>query len=208
MPLASNDRVITEESKQAIVSQASHKTKGINGVLVCDGDMFFQIIEGRRHVIEELFAKLKADKRHKEVTWLDSKDFQTEEERMFPGWDMKALDYESNNGSDQFLIKMISTFRCFLTSVIRSNMLVNRYTENAVNEILATGGNPIEVVPVKSEKVIMFVDLVNYTTITEFFYSNNQYEQVMQLLNDFFDSVMDSVEKFGGDVTKLIVTVP
>ncbi len=62
---------------------------GITGLLVYGNGIFFQWLEGPRHSVQELMAKLKLDPRHENVVTLSA----TEEvrERLFPDWDMELV---------------------------------------------------------------------------------------------------------------------
>ena len=63
--------------------------QGITGLLVFGNGIFFQWLEGPRHSVLELMARLKTDPRHESVVQLSA----TEEvrERLFPDWDMELV---------------------------------------------------------------------------------------------------------------------
>ena len=63
--------------------------RGITGLLVYGGGLFFQWLEGPRHSILELMDTLKTDPRHESIVSLSV----TEEvrERLFPDWDMELV---------------------------------------------------------------------------------------------------------------------
>jgi Sensors of blue-light using FAD len=71
-------------------SQRQNPARGITGVLVFGGGVFFQWIEGPRAEIENLMTILHRDPRHHDIVSLD----QTEElrERLYPDWDMERVE--------------------------------------------------------------------------------------------------------------------
>jgi len=64
--------------------------RGITGLLVFGGGIFFQWLEGPRDNVLDLMDKLKIDPRHESIISLS----ETEEvrERLFPDWDMELVD--------------------------------------------------------------------------------------------------------------------
>jgi hypothetical protein len=79
---AAVDRIIAS-------SRRHNPARGITGLLVFGGGIFFQWLEGPRDNIIELMATLKTDPRHESVVALST----TEEvrERLFPDWDMELV---------------------------------------------------------------------------------------------------------------------
>ena len=64
--------------------------RGITGILVCLGDMFFQALEGKAAVVDKLYnERILRDKRHKHVLCLNSANGFSD--RMFPDWDMRIF---------------------------------------------------------------------------------------------------------------------
>ena len=59
---------------------------GITGALICRADMYMQMLEGPRTVVNNTFARILADDRHVEVTLIHVGDTL---ERMFPNWSMR-----------------------------------------------------------------------------------------------------------------------
>lgn len=68
-------------------SKENNHNLGISGFLVFQNGYFAQYIEGSKASIEELTTKLKADKRHEIVVWLEN----TVDKPKFKAWDMKQL---------------------------------------------------------------------------------------------------------------------
>ena len=68
---------------------------GITGVLcVCQDDIYLQVLEGGRKVVNRLYGRLLADPRHKDVTILDYAEI---DERRFFSWRMGRVDMDRLN---------------------------------------------------------------------------------------------------------------
>ena len=81
-----------DDAEVARIIATSHRNnpaRGITGLLVFGGGIFFQWLEGPRDTVTELMAILKTDTRHESVVALT----ETEEvrERLFPNWDMELV---------------------------------------------------------------------------------------------------------------------
>ena len=79
---AAVDRIIAS-------SRRHNPARGITGLLVCGGGIFFQWLEGPRNNITELMATLKTDPRHENVVALSTNE--EVRERLFPEWDMELV---------------------------------------------------------------------------------------------------------------------
>ncbi len=79
---AAVDRII-ESSRRA------NPARGITGLLVFGGGVFFQWLEGPHDSIIELMQRLQADPRHQSIVVLSESEEQRE--RLFPDWDMERV---------------------------------------------------------------------------------------------------------------------
>ncbi len=77
-----NEEELAELLRQ---SRASNKLHSITGMLLYSDGNFFQVIEGQRTAIEELFQKLLRDKRHTQVTLIIQEPISR---RYFADWSM------------------------------------------------------------------------------------------------------------------------
>jgi hypothetical protein len=68
---------------------ARNAALGITGILMSSGRLFFQVIEGPERAIDDLFASIGTDPRHRDVLLLSE---ETVAERAFPDWAMKKID--------------------------------------------------------------------------------------------------------------------
>ncbi len=70
-------------------SRRHNPERGITGLLVFGGGVFFQWIEGPRDNIKELMTVLHADPRHEAIVLLS--EGEEVRERLFPDWDMELV---------------------------------------------------------------------------------------------------------------------
>lgn len=70
--------------------------RGITGILICLGDMFFQALEGKPTVIDKLYnERILRDRRHRHVLCLNS--INGLKNRMFPDWDMRIFNLNEDS---------------------------------------------------------------------------------------------------------------
>jgi hypothetical protein len=82
-----DDAVVSE----IIASSRRHNpARGITGMLVFGGGIFFQWLEGPHASVAELMEQLRADPRHEAIVLL-SEDCESRE-RVFPDWDMELVE--------------------------------------------------------------------------------------------------------------------
>ena len=76
---------------ERILSSARKRNaeRAITGLLVYSGGSFLQVLEGAKDTVEEIFAAIRRDHRHRSIIQLLSEEIQ---ERDFKGWDMAWLD--------------------------------------------------------------------------------------------------------------------
>ena len=85
--VAVDDAVVAE----IIASARRHNpARGITGMLVFGGGIFFQWLEGPHASVAELMEELRTDKRHESIVLL-SEDSESRE-RVFPDWDMELVE--------------------------------------------------------------------------------------------------------------------
>lgn len=77
-------------------ARRGNAVRGITGLLVYGGGLFFQWLEGRREQVLELMALIEQDERHACVVVLDVGE--ETRERLFGGWDMERVGPEDVRG--------------------------------------------------------------------------------------------------------------
>ncbi len=78
---------ITESDVAVILADAQTKNKalGITGMLLLMDQVFFQVLEGDKTVVEDLIARIEKNPLHSGLIRVHSAE---REERLFPGWSM------------------------------------------------------------------------------------------------------------------------
>jgi hypothetical protein len=120
---------ITPNSIYEIVQVANkfNPTVGITGCLVFENGYFIQILEGEQEAVEELYFKIKQDKRHT-FTSILSKGFTAK--RIFDKWDMAYMNLTDLSVGDindlvqkaQKELENITTKASFTTKVFWYNI--------------------------------------------------------------------------------------
>jgi len=84
-----------------LTAPAREKNQRLNitGVLLYMAGRFFQVLEGESAAVEDVYASIVADKRHREVTQII---FETISKRSFEDWSMSLIDL-SGDKLDQIL---------------------------------------------------------------------------------------------------------
>jgi hypothetical protein len=91
-------RALTHAEVEEIGRKAALRNQelSVTGVLMTGGGVFFQILEGPREAVDQLWAAIEADPRHEDVVLLASQE--AVPSRIFPDWAMRRidLDHEAN----------------------------------------------------------------------------------------------------------------
>ncbi|HIK09240.1 MAG TPA: BLUF domain-containing protein [Oscillatoriaceae cyanobacterium M33_DOE_052] len=174
------------------VSSAKNRLNNITGVLLCLGEIFFQILEGEETKIDVVYEKILRDDRHTEILCLKLESDITE--RLFPEWSMRTINLDENT---DMLVKPIKTL---LHNVTESHRILEKYTQPTIFKLIKNGVNPLEVRPRKVEKIIMFCDIMSFSTIAD----KLPVEQVVFLVNHYLTICTNIISERGGEVTKFI----
>jgi hypothetical protein len=88
----------SEEAIENILTQSRHynPTCGITGILCTGGGIFLQALEGGRTAVNQLYAHIQKDPRHKDVVILHYEEIT---ERRFAGWTMGQVNLSRINMS-------------------------------------------------------------------------------------------------------------
>ncbi|MDP4908506.1 MAG: BLUF domain-containing protein [Burkholderiaceae bacterium] len=91
------DPNVNEETDSILDSSRQHNiTNGITGILCYGGGIYLQAIEGGRKQVNELYAHIIRDTRHKDVVLLHYEEIT---ERRFGGWTMGKVNLSKLNTS-------------------------------------------------------------------------------------------------------------
>lgn len=174
------------------ISSKNNKQVNITGLLVYFEKLFFQVLEGDEKEVDRLYTKIGKDKRHGEVIRL-STEYDVEE-RLFPSWSMNLINLDDSTDDLMRPIKIL------LRTLVESHSIVERYTQPTILKTLNKGINPLKLSPVRIERIILFADLVSYSTISEKW----PMESMVQILNTFFEVCTSVILSKGGEVNKFM----
>ena len=82
------------------ISQKNNSESGISGCLLIGSNSYLQLLEGPDSAVENLYSKIKMDRRHKKVKKLFEQHI---EEKLFSSWSMKFAPFDNiNSGNKEF----------------------------------------------------------------------------------------------------------
>lgn len=187
-------RPLSAEEIEAIgeISSKNNQRQNITGVLLCSQGIFFQILEGEEGIIDRLYGKILRDNRHDDILCLNAeRDIQ---ERLFPDWSMRAINLDENT---DIIIKPI---KALLQTLNNSYRILEKYTQPTIVSLISSGINPLEVPLKKVEKIVLFSDIVSFSTLVE----KLTCEEIVAILNNYFTICTKLIAARGGEVTKFI----
>jgi class 3 adenylate cyclase len=187
-----NPLSIEEIEEIGIISSENNSRADITGFLVYFDKLFFQIIEGNDKKVDDLFAKIGKDSRHHDIIRLKTE--YNVEERLFPTWSMRTINL------DEEVDELVRPIQILLQAVTESHTIIEQYTQPTVLKILNQGINPLGVSPTRVEKIILFADIISYSTISERMTSGD----VFLTLNTYFDVCSRIILGKGGEVNKFL----
>lgn len=182
----------TEIETIKIYSSKNNLKVNITGLLVYFEKLFFQIIEGEDEEVDRIYLKIQKDPRHNNILRLKTE--YNVGERLFPSWSMKTINLDDN------VDDLLRPIKILLQTVVESHSIVERYTQPSILKKLNEGINPLTLKPVPVEKIILFADIVSYTTISE----NIPTEGILLILNTYFEICSRIIFEKGGEVNKFL----
>ena len=188
-------RALTPAEIQLMGQKASQRNRerGITGILVCLGDIFFQVLEGPEVMVMELYSqRILKDGRHKDVVCLRNEAFETT--RMFPEWGMHVMDL--NDPAE----KLPMAFRQMAGILMDAFYTLNVYSQPTVTRLLEQGINPVHSAPARKHVTVMFTDLLGFTSLSE----KLSPDQALDIVNRHFDICASVIFRNGGEVNKLL----
>lgn len=66
----------------------------VTGILICNSNIFMQLLEGKKENVEEVMERIKADSRHDQITIVYEGE---NTDRLFPNWSMAYKDINDFN---------------------------------------------------------------------------------------------------------------
>jgi adenylate cyclase len=166
---------------------------GITGILVCLGDTFFQVLEGKPKIVDALYNdRILPDKRHKNVLCLKAEG--SVRKRMFPEWDMRIF----NLNEEKEVLPM--AFRQMLAALLESSQMIAQYTQPSIFKMLEQGINPTLVKPRRKRVTVLFSDIVGFSIFAEKLPPSD----LIDLVNSHVEVCVNQVDIHGGEVNKLL----
>ncbi len=185
---------LSDDDIEAIgrVSRRNNQRDNITGVLLCSGGFFYQIIEGDEDKVDRLYEKILNDDRHTNILCLKSES--NISDRLFPDWSMETINLDRNTDM------LIRPIRTMLQTIVESQQIIGKYTQSTILRMIEQGINPLEVIPYKTDRIIMFCDLMSFSSFTE----KLPVENVVSMVNQYFTICTAIITQYGGEVTKFI----
>jgi adenylate cyclase len=115
-------------------------------------------------------------------------------ERLFPNWSMRTIRLGETNGM------ILQAVRIMLENITQSHRIIERYTQPSVLQFLTQGLNPLEIPVKKTRKIILFGDMVAFSTMSQKF----PVEEVTTVVNAYLEVCCRRIVQHGGEVTKYI----
>lgn len=187
-------RRLGESEIEAIgqVSARNNRLEGITGVLISVHDYFFQVLEGDESAVDALVQRLRRDPRHQDLRILRADH--NIAERLFPKWSMRTV--RLSKSADLVL----QAIHDMLENIADSHRIIERYTQPKVLELLTEGVNPLSVPPRKTDKIVLFSDMVGFSYLSDLF----PVEEVAEVVNTFLDICSTAIVEQGGVVAKYV----
>lgn len=174
------------------ISRRNNRALDVTGVLICSGGFFFQILEGEADAVDALYVKILADKRHTDILCLKTENDISE--RLFPDWSMEVFNLDTDTAGISFPLRAV------LRNLSEAQEIIGKYTQPAVLKYLQQGGNPLLIRPHKRERIILFGDIVGFSTLSE----RLPVEELGALINAYLELVSHIIDAHGGEVSKYI----
>lgn len=174
------------------ISARNNQAAEITGVLLFIDGVFFQILEGDEAVVKQLYEKILADERHNNIICLKTE--RNVETRMFPEWAMKVVDLGQ---CEEMIARPLNSL---LHTLGESYQLIDKYTQPAISKMMMQGINPLTVPPKLVKKIVMFSDIMAFSTFTEVLPET----EIITLVNHYCTRCTEIITAHGGEVIKFI----
>ena len=104
----------------ARVSEENNRKQDLTGALMVSGGVFFQVVEGPKEAVDDLWGRLQKDPRHKEILLLRAEEGDLP--RIFPEWRMKKVHLDRKADVRTEPLKAI------LQAVLRQSLMIDELT--------------------------------------------------------------------------------
>ena len=112
---------ITSDEISNILNTARdfNKKHHITGCLIYYNHKFLQILEGEKSIVEDLYSKIKTDKRHSNVKLLIDI---SKKERIFSNWNMAFINLDSDDANNDKKESFKSNLITYIDLIDKSNI--------------------------------------------------------------------------------------
>lgn len=185
--------VLTETDVEQIgqVSVANNKRAGLTGVLLCFSGIFFQILEGEDEQVDQTYARIRKDARHKNIFLVNMEE--DVRERLYPEWEMKLVVLDDSTHD------LVRSVRSLLGSVTRTHRILEKYAPITVLRRIQEGINPLNLSFRNVKRTVLFSDLFASTTLAEHLGP----AQLSQVLDQFYRVALAAIDRRRGTISKL-----
>jgi adenylate cyclase len=174
------------------ISALNNQKIDVYGVLLYAYGMFFQVLEGRKAKVDELYQRIKKDPRHTDIVCLKAESDITE--RAFSEWSMKTINLEKD------VDVLMKPLQMLLDTIIGSYSILEKYTQPSILNMINSGTNPLLVPPLAVKKIILFSDIQSFSTFVE----KVPIDAVVEMVNRYLTICTAIITKHGGEVSKFI----
>lgn len=108
--VSEKSRAFADDDIDSIIgaSQRNNQKLKITGILICNGNFFIQLLEGRKDQVMHAFNRISVDPRHFRVRTILTAD---SEKRLFPEWAMGLVREPTESTMNQILPHLHSQIR-------------------------------------------------------------------------------------------------
>ena len=182
-----------------VIYQHKFHHQSITGALVTIGNTFYHVLEGEKPNVKAAFRDVERDDRFGNLLVLNEEN--GIENRSFIRWNMHFVDMDEDEQNVMALIQemlqSLSTKNEKLTDAFET---IRHYTPATVSRMVDQGVLPYQQQFRNTEKIIWFSDLVNFSAFT----NSVSLDHSMMVLDTYIDININVVEKYGGDVDKIM----
>jgi adenylate cyclase len=188
-------RIFPGDTMQQLVRQSADNNErmGVTGIMMGLSGIFFQTLEGDEQAVTSIYTKICKDDRHYDLVILRMELEVTT--RLYPDWSMKDINVIEEDKSI-----LMEPIKSLLTTVAHSHRVLEKYTQPLIMNMMQNGVNPLSLPIENNTRIIMFCDIMSYSSFSEVFTSRT----IITMLNRYFTVISAVVEKYGGRLNKYI----
>ena len=172
------------------VSVRNNERDGLTGALFTYKGLFYQILEGEEIKVEACYSRILHDPRHENIFCIERT---TDSQRQYGDWLMRAVHL------DESADRLLSPIRQFLLAFAHNQTILRKYTPGAVIDGLQRGQNPSDWQPEDRMRIVMFSDIVGYTSLTD----ELSPAEMNTLLVAYYSIAEKTLADHGGTLSKL-----